>query len=82
MVNGGPTLEEFAREHRLPRRWLQLREACNQLVVRPDFWYRTDLRNEGQRLAVEASRILQVALKQENRPTSAHSSAGSSSMIL
>lgn len=63
----GLTIEEFARQHRLPAHWLKLREACNRLVARPDFWYRTDLRNEAQQLAGEASHILQAALRKENR---------------
>ena len=39
MMNRGLTPEEFARERRLARRWLELREACNQRVVQADFWY-------------------------------------------
>lgn len=62
----GLTIEEFARQHHLPALWLKLREACNRLVARPDFWYRTDLRNDAQHLAVEASDILQTALREEN----------------
>ena len=69
MVNQHPTLEEFARKHRIPQRWLELREACNRLLARPDFWYRRDLRNEARLLAVEASEILQAVLKQETCAT-------------
>ena len=61
--------EEFARKRRLPGRWLELREASNQLVVQPDFWYRPDLRRKAQQLAVSASEILQRSLKQENVPS-------------
>jgi hypothetical protein len=72
MVNHGPTLEEFACKHRLPQRWMELREECNRLVARPDFWYRADVRDEARQLAVEASDILSAALKHEkpagNRP--------------
>ncbi len=34
------TLETFARAHKLPPRWLELREACEKIVNLPDFWYR------------------------------------------
>ncbi len=36
----GMTLETFARAHKLPPRWLELREACEKIVNLPDFWYR------------------------------------------
>ena len=40
-----PTIEEFASAHQLPPRWVELRNACCQLVARADFWYRADLRD-------------------------------------
>jgi phosphoketolase len=61
----GMTLEAFARAHKLPLRWLELREACEEIVRHADFWYRPDLRQQAGDLAVEASNILQSALKQE-----------------
>jgi hypothetical protein len=61
----GMTLEAFARAHKLPPRWLELREACEEIVRHADFWYRPDLRQQAGDLAVEASNILQSALKQE-----------------
>jgi len=61
----GMTLEAFARAHKLPPRWLELREACEKIVSLPDFWYRPDLRQQAGDLAVEASNILQSALQQE-----------------
>jgi len=67
----GPTLEEFASQHRLPPRWLELSKACERLVVRSDFWYRADLRDQARQLAVEASDILQSALKQEDQSAQA-----------
>lgn len=59
------TLEAFARAHKLSPRWLELREACEKIVNLPDFWYRPDLRQQAGDLAVEASNILQSALKQD-----------------
>jgi hypothetical protein len=59
------TLEAFARAHKLPLRWLELREACEEIVRHADFWYRPDLRQQAGDLAVEASNILQSALKKE-----------------
>lgn len=52
------SLEEFARLHRLPDRWLLLRRECNVLVDNPQFWYRRELQNEARMLATEASDIL------------------------
>lgn len=59
------TLEAFARAHKLPPRWLELSEACEKIVKLPDFWYRPYLRQQAGDLAIEASDILQSALKQE-----------------
>ena len=59
----GPTIEEFASTHRLPLRWVELRNACSQLVGRADFWYRADLRDAARPPAVEASDILHSSLK-------------------
>ena|SRR5438552_4315713 len=64
----GPTIEEFASKHRLPPRWLELKEACNRLVARADFWYRADLCDEARQLAVEASDILHSALRRGTEP--------------
>ena len=58
----GPTIEEFARTHRLPLRWVELRNACSHLVRRADFWYRADLRDAARPPAVEASDILHASL--------------------
>lgn len=63
-----PSLEEFARRHHLPPRWLELRKACNRLVARSDFWYRPELIDQARRLAGEASEILQTALRQAKHP--------------
>jgi len=59
----GPTLEEFAGEHELPPRWLEVRRACTQLVERADFWHRADLRDAARRFAVEASDLFHSGLK-------------------
>lgn len=58
-----PAAAEFVSKHQLPLRWLELREACNRLVERIDFWYRADIRDAARRLAVEASDILPATLK-------------------
>lgn len=63
----GPTIEEFASAHQLPPRWVELRNACDRLVERADFWYRPDLRNAVRPLAVEASDILHSLLKPRGR---------------
>jgi len=63
----GPTIEEFASEHQLPLRWVELRNTCDRLVERADFWYRADLRNAARPLAVEASDILLSSLKRRGR---------------
>ena len=58
----GMTLEEFARAHNLPPRWLELRRQCEGRVRQPDFWYRTDLRQQASTLAIQASDILDSTL--------------------
>lgn len=65
----GMTLEAFARAHKLPPRWLDLREACENIVRQPEFWYRHDLQERAKKLAVEASEILV-------RATTAHAASG------
>lgn len=55
------SLEDFARIHHLPAAWLNLRLECNQIVARPDFWYRRELRDSARELAVAASEILTAA---------------------
>ena len=61
------SLEKFACEHQLPPRWLELRKACNRLVARSDFWYRTELVDRARQLAGEASEILQTVLQHGKR---------------
>ncbi len=56
-------LEEFARVHNLPERWLLLRQECEELVKNPAFWSRPDLQESARRLATEASNILQYQLQ-------------------
>jgi hypothetical protein len=58
----GMTLEAFAQAHNLPRRWLELRRRCEDMVRQPDFWYRTDLRQQASDLAIQASDILDSTL--------------------
>lgn len=67
------TLEAFARVHKLPPGWLDLRKSCEEIVRFTDFWYRPVLRQQASDLAVRASDILQLTLKQEasNRPVRA-----------
>jgi hypothetical protein len=77
----GPTIEEFASQHQLPARWLELRKTCNRLVARADFWYRADLRNEARQLAVEASDILHSALAQRDRLAPGQASEGSEPVL-
>jgi hypothetical protein len=57
------TLEAFARSHKAPPHWLELREACEGIVRQPDFWYRPDSQEQARRLAVEASEILARIMK-------------------
>ncbi len=52
------TLEEFARAHQLPERWLTLRRQCEALVSNPQYWYSPDMQNAARILAAEASEIL------------------------
>jgi hypothetical protein len=56
------TLEEFARAHQLPERWLSLRRECEALVSNPQYWYRPDMQNAARILATEASDILHARL--------------------
>jgi len=67
------TLEAFARVHKLPPCWLELRKSCEEIVRLADFWYRPDLRQQASDLAVRASDILQLTLKQKasNKPVRA-----------
>ncbi len=58
------TLEAFARVHKLPPGWLELRKSCEEIARLADFWYRPDLRQQASDLAVRASDILQLTLKQ------------------
>ncbi len=52
------TLEEFAKAHQLPARWLSLRLECEALVSNPRYWYCPELQNAAQILTSEASDIL------------------------
>ncbi len=56
------TLEEFARAHQLPERWLSLRRECEALVSNPQYWHRSDMQNAARILATEASDILHAWL--------------------
>lgn len=57
------TLQEFARAHNLPPRWLRLRQQCEELVRDPSFWSRRDMQDAARTLATEASDILHQHLK-------------------
>jgi hypothetical protein len=59
------TLEAFSRVHKLPPGWLELRKACEEIVRHADFWYRPDLQQQASDLAVRASNILELTLKQK-----------------
>jgi len=61
------TLEAFAQAHSLPPCWLELRRRCEDVVRRPDFWYRTDLRQQASDLAIKASNILEMTLSETAR---------------
>lgn len=61
------TLREFTVAHHLPPEWLELRERCERIVMRDDFWYRRDLQEEARQLATHASDIL-VDSTQQVRP--------------
>lgn len=67
-AHSDPSLEKFANKHRLPPRWLELRKACDRLVARSDFWYRSELIDQARQLAGEASEILQTVLRQGKHP--------------
>jgi len=56
------TLKAFAQAHNLPRRWLELRRRCEDMVRQPDFWYHTYLRQQASDLAIQASDILDSTL--------------------
>ncbi len=56
------TLEEFAKVHQLPERWLLLRYECEALTSNPNYWYRPDMQNTARILAVEASDIFHARL--------------------
>ncbi len=56
------TLEEFARAHELPERWISLRCQCEALTSNPNYWYRPDMQNTARILALEASDILHARL--------------------
>lgn len=58
------TLETFAQAHNLPGPWLELRRRCEDVVKQPDFWYRTDLRQQVSDFAVQASNILDQTLRE------------------
>ncbi len=53
------SLEEFARRHSLPERWLRLRHQCEAAVRDPRFWYAEDLQTVVRQWALEASNLLQ-----------------------
>ncbi len=52
------SLEQFAKMHGLPERWLSLRRRCETLSRHPQFWSRLDLMEAARKLATEASDIL------------------------
>jgi len=55
------SLEEFAQIHHLDSSWIDLRHQCDQIVGRPDFWYRKELQSVARELAVKASDMLAAA---------------------
>jgi hypothetical protein len=57
------SLEEFARIHNLGPIWVELRQECDRIVSRPDFWYRKELQSAARELAVKASDMLAAATK-------------------
>ena len=63
----GMTPEAFAQAHNLPPLWLELRRRCEGMVRQPDFWYRTDLRQQVSDLAIQASNILNSTLRKTVR---------------
>ena len=56
-------LEEFAKIHELPERWLHLRHEVDGLVRRPGYWYQPEMQNAARILATEASDIFHSRLK-------------------
>ena len=54
-------LEEFARIHNLGPNWVEIRRECDEIVERPDFWYRKELQSAAQEFAVKASNMLVAA---------------------
>ena len=61
------TLEEFAALHNLPAQWLVLRHDCEMIVRDPQFWNRAELQSAARKLAVQASDILNSAIKRPAR---------------
>lgn len=59
------SLEEFAEIHQLSSNWIELRQQCNLLVARPDYWYRKDLQDQAREFAAKASDILTAAIKRK-----------------
>lgn len=55
------SLEEFARIHNLDPNWVELRQKCNSIAGRADFWYRKEPQNAARELAVTASDMLAAA---------------------
>lgn len=76
------TLEAFAQAHSLPPCWLELRRRCEDVVRRPDFWYRTDLRQEASDLAIKASNILEMTFSETARQERDHAEEPNSSHTL
>lgn len=60
-------LEEFARTHKLPDKWLSLRRECEALVSNPQYWYRRDMQNAARMLATDASDILHARLAERKK---------------
>ncbi len=61
------TLDEFAKVHKLPERWLSLRRECAALVSHPRYWYRPEMQNAARILAAEASDILHAQLRNSRK---------------
>ncbi len=61
------TLEEFAKVHQLPERWLSLRRELEVLVGDPQYWYRPDMQNAARILATEASDIIHAQLAERRK---------------
>ncbi len=60
------TVEEFARAHDLPPRWLELRRRCEAIVRDLQFWYRPDLQDSARTLAQQASDLWDSVRKANN----------------